>query len=195
MSEGLSPGQEDANWKAPETGSVQPDTETKTEVISDPEQIKAILEEQYQLHHLLLHQTSAEIADHIVDKAEYFTTGPGIEGHVLMMDPKQISAILSELGKDRQDRVISTHKGADGAVIMAFPRSVIQGKIDSGEMDKDHGVSSIDEVLADKYSAGEITEIGLPNRFILGSYHDASFIPNPKYSPSFDIAPNSDLQV
>ncbi len=186
MSEELSPGQEYAEWKAPETGETSPDTEIVPEQITDPAEIHRMLTEQHASNFLFLHQTRAETADQIVDKAEYFTTGTGIEGTVAFMDPDQIARVLPELDKEQQDRVLLTHKGADGAVIAVFPRAVIDHEIAEGSISKMQGPGTVDDILADKVGAGELAQIGLPNNFLYGSYHDAVLRLNPNYNPVFE---------
>ncbi len=185
MNEELSPGQEYADWKAPDTGESAPDNEVTPELITDPAEINRLLTEQHASNFLFLHQTGAETADQIVASAEYFTSGPGIEGTVAFMEPDQISQVLPELDKDQQDRVLLTHKGANGAVIAVFPRSIIEREIAEGRIDKMHGPSTVDEILTDKVARGELSQVGLPNNFLFGSYHDAALRLNPNYDPAF----------
>lgn len=186
MSEELRPGQEYADWKAPETGETAAENEATPELITDPAEIHRLLTEQHASNFLFLHQTRAETADQIVDNAEYFTSGTGIDGTVAFMEPDQIAQVLPELDKDQQDRVLLTHKGANGAVIAVFPRSIIDREITEGRLGKMQGPSTVDDILIEKVDRGELNQIGLPNNFLYGSYHDAALRLNPNYDPSFN---------
>ena len=144
--------------------------------ITNPDQIRETLDRIYSQFYLIMHQTAGDTAQNIVTSGGYFR-GP-LDGTTLMQSPETIMNVLPELDSDNPTYG-TTHKGADGAVIMAFPRSIIDKQIKDGVIPKVQGMSTIDDTLVDLYSNGLLEEYGLPNNLIVGSYTGGKFHLNP----------------
>jgi hypothetical protein len=144
--------------------------------ITNPEQIRETLDRIYGQFYLIVHQTAGDTAQNIVTSGDYFH-GP-LNGTALMQSPETIMSVLPELDSDNPTYG-TTHKGADGAVVMAFPRSIIDKQIEDGVIPKVQGMNTIDDTLIDLYSSGLLDEIGLPNNLIVGHYSGGKFNLNP----------------
>jgi hypothetical protein len=185
MRDTINPGEEYANWKSPKS-----DTGDQKEVAAEKElnieELDNLLKELYSENELVVHQTWHDSAEDIMN-ADFFSGGPGITGTALLSNPERIIDLLPELDKPSAERQKLTHKGADSMVIMTFSKKLLREKIAAGSMEK--GVGLIDEVLwdkfGDKFEAGEIKNVGIPNSNVLGYYFDKKFRENPNYDPKF----------
>ncbi len=160
---------DDEDWGAPkEEGGIE---------IEDRDKIRETLDRIYAEFHLIIHQTNGEIAKKIVTTGEYFK-GP-LDGTTLMQSPETIMNVLPELDSDNPATGV-THDGANGAVIMSFPRSITDKLIEDDVISKVQGMTTIDDALIDLYNSGFLAEIGMPNNLIVGYYTNGKFCLNQK---------------
>ena len=145
------------------------------------EKIKLELEKLSQDNFLIAHQTEGETANRIVTESSYFSNS-GLSGTAGLTNPEELMSTFSEVDKYIDERKKSTHKGASAVVLMIFPKLEIENYLTNSKM---QGLNTVDDILIDKFSSGEITQFGLPNRFIYGYYNKGKLIKNNKFNPSF----------
>lgn len=150
--------------------------------LTSPDKIKETLDRIYDKFYLIVHQTRSDLAQSIVEGGGYFK-GP-LEGTTLIKTPEEIMQVLPELDTDQRTLGV-THGGVDSAVIMAFPRSVIDKQSKDGVFKKFQHLDTIDETLADLNSNGLLDEYGIPNNLIVGYYADGKF--NLNQNVNFEI--------
>jgi len=92
---------------------------------------------------------------------------------------ESIVDILPELDKDQRTKL--THKGANSAVIMTYPKESLAGQTH-------HVLDTIDNQLIDLFAEGKISEVGLPNSQIFGYYHQGRFYKNSNFKPEAILA-------
>lgn len=148
------------------------------EHISDPEKILAELKNLYNDYHIIVRQTAGDTVKRIMIKQEIFGFSElGLTATIT--SPENITRILPELDIPSCSRKFTTHKGADGMLIMAFPRSVESHLPGNGTLDR------IDGFLADQYFNGKISKVGLPANSIFGYYTKGELVKNPRFGPKF----------
>lgn len=168
---------------------VQLSRENNYEKEKSLEEIKKELELLSKENYLIAHQTSIEAAEKISTKDRYFSGGAGIVGTSLMLTPKEIMRVLPELDKRGPREYGLTHDGAESMVIMAFPKELLEHELEKYKdsiATKKINLDTIDEILTEKYSQGELEEIGLPRGFVFGYYYEGKLNKNPDFTPKFE---------
>ncbi len=148
------------------------------EHLRDLEEILAALKNLNQDYHLIVHQTASDTARRIMVGQQFFSQR-GLQGTAIMDSPENIAKTLPELDKPSSSRQILTHKGADGMLIMAFPKKIT---VPWTKRNLDH----IDGFLSNQLSEKKIPYYGLPPEAIYGYYTKGELVKNPKFGPKFE---------
>ncbi len=154
------------------------------EYIDSIEEIKDALVALDRGNYIIVHQTSGDVAEKIMNKDTYFSD-KGLTGTADIVSPSTILNVMPDLDKPSSERTFLTHKGSNALVIMAFPKSIVQSEIEAGRASAFKGLRTIDDIITDKLMDEKIEQQGLPTSFIFGYYYDGRLVKNNNFNPDF----------
>lgn len=107
---------------------------------------------------LIGHQTSAEIAEKILQNHEYFSE-TGLNGTSLMMNPEYIARTSIQQSLWKSENGITIHRWSDALLIVALDRQDFPGV---------RNLDTIDNGLLDFVEKGYLTQYGVPPQCVYG---------------------------